>query len=43
MGTNCVPLLADLFLNDYGAHFLQGLSKNKDTKLTQTFNPASAK
>jgi hypothetical protein len=37
MGTNCASLLADLFLHDYQADFLQGLLKNKDRKLFQTF------
>ena len=37
MGTNCVPLLAYLFLLDYETDFLQGLFKNKDRKLTQSF------
>ena len=27
MGTNCAPLLADLFLYSYGAYFIQGLLK----------------
>jgi hypothetical protein len=38
MGTNCAPLLADLFLCAYEVNFLQGLLKNKDRKLAQTFN-----
>jgi len=38
MGANCAPLLADLFLHAYEADFHQGLLKNKDRKLTQTFN-----
>jgi hypothetical protein len=38
MGTNCASLLADLFLHDYQADFLQGLLKNKERKLSQTFN-----
>jgi len=29
MGTNCAPLLADLFLHAYDADFLQGLSRIK--------------
>ena len=36
MGTNCAPLLADLFLYAYEAYFLQGLFKNKDRKLEHT-------
>ena len=38
MGTHCYPLLSDLFLHAYKADFLQGLLKNKNGKLTQTFN-----
>jgi len=38
MGTNCAPLLVDLFLHSYEADFIQALLKNKDRKLTQTFN-----
>ena len=38
MGTNCAPLLAYLFLHTYEADCLQGLLKNKDRKLSQTFN-----
>jgi hypothetical protein len=37
MGTNCVPLLADLFLHANEADFLQWLLKNEDRKLPQTF------
>jgi len=32
MGTNCAPLLADLFLHAYEADFLRGVLKNKDRK-----------
>ena len=38
MGTNCAPLLADLFLHSYEAEFLQGLLQKKDKKLAQSFN-----
>jgi hypothetical protein len=38
MGTNCAPLLTYLFLHAYEADFLQCLLKNKDRKLSQTFN-----
>jgi hypothetical protein len=38
VGTNCAPLLADLFLHVYEADFLQGLLKYKDRELAQTFN-----
>jgi len=33
IGTNCAPLLADLFLHAYEAYFLQGILKNKDGRL----------
>ena len=38
MGTNCAPLLADLFLYSYEANFIQGLLKKKEKKLAQPFN-----
>ncbi len=38
MGTNCAPLLADLFLGTCEVNFLQGFLKNKERKLAQTFN-----
>ena len=38
MGTNCAPLLADLFLYSYEAEFFQTLLKQKDKKLAQSFN-----
>ena len=38
MGTNCAPLLADLFLHSYEAKFLQELSQRKEKKLAQSFN-----
>jgi hypothetical protein len=38
MGPNCDPVHTDLFLYAYEADFLQGLFKNKDRKLDQTFN-----
>ena len=37
MGTNCAPLLADLFLYSYEAEFIDGLKK-KDKKLARSFN-----
>jgi hypothetical protein len=33
MGTNCAPLLADLFLYLYEADFIQGLFKKNEKKL----------
>lgn len=38
MGTNCAPLLADLFLFSYEAEFPQGLLQKKNKKLAQSFN-----
>ena len=38
MGPNCALLLVDLLLHAYQADLLQGLLKNKDRKLAQTFN-----
>ncbi|MCU7801424.1 MAG: hypothetical protein KZQ70_15165, partial [gamma proteobacterium symbiont of Lucinoma myriamae] len=38
MGTNCAPLLADLFLYSYEAEFIQGLLKSGKKKLAQRFN-----
>ena len=38
MGTNCTPLLADLFLYSYGTDFLQELLKKNERKLARSFN-----
>jgi hypothetical protein len=38
MGTNCAPLLADLFLYSYEADFIQGLLKKNEKKLVRSFN-----
>jgi hypothetical protein len=38
MGTNCAPLLADLFLYLYQADFIQGLLKKNEKKLSRSFN-----
>ena len=38
MGTNCTPLLADLFLYSYEADFIQGLLKKNEKKLARSFN-----
>ena len=38
MGTNCAPLLADLFLYSYEADFIQGPLKKKEKKLARSFN-----
>ena len=38
MGTNCAPLLADLFLYSYEVDFVQHLQKNKSRKQRKSFN-----
>ena len=38
MGTNCVPLFADLFLFSYEADFIQVLLKKNEKKLARSFN-----
>ena len=38
MGSNCSPLLADLFLYSYDAEFIQGLLKSGKKTLVQIFN-----
>ena len=38
MGTNCAPLLADLFLYSYEAEFIQGLDQKGEKKLVQSIN-----
>jgi hypothetical protein len=38
MGTNCAPLLADLFLYSHEADFIRGLLKKNGKKLAQSFN-----
>jgi len=38
MGTNCAPLLADLFLYSYEAYFIQGFLKKNEKKLARSFN-----
>jgi hypothetical protein len=37
-GTNCAPLLADLFLYPYEADFIQGILKKNEKKLARSFN-----
>ena len=41
MGTNCAPLLTDLFLHAPEADCHQGLLTNKDRKLARSLIPAS--
>ena len=38
MGTNCAPLLADVFLYSYETDFIQGLLKNNEKKPARSFN-----
>jgi hypothetical protein len=38
MGTNCAPLLADMFLYSYEADFMQALLKKKEKKLVRSYN-----
>ena len=38
MGTNCAPLLADLFLYSYEAGFIQGFLKKNQKNLARSFN-----
>ena len=38
MGTNCAPLLANLFPFSYEADFIQGLLKKNGKKLARSFN-----
>ena len=38
MGTNCAPLLADIFLYSYEAEFIQSLLSNDRKRLTSKFN-----
>ena len=38
MGTNCAPLLADLFLYSYEVDFIQGFFKKNEKKLARSFN-----
>ena len=38
MGTNCAPLLADLFLYSYEGEFIQGLFKKNEKNLARFFN-----
>ena len=40
MGTNCAPLLADLFLYFYENEFLDKLIKEGKRKLARKFNPS---
>ena len=41
MGTNCAPLVADLFLFCYERDFMLSLSDNNQTDIIETFNSTS--
>ena len=41
MGTNCAPLIADLFLFYYGRNFMSNLHKSKRYDLIDMFNDTS--
>ena len=41
MGTNCVPLVADLILFCYEKDFMLSLSDNNQTDIIEAFNSAS--
>ena len=41
MGTNCAPLVADLFLFCYERDFMLSLSDNNQTDIIEAFNSTS--
>ena len=41
MGTNCAPLVADLFLFCYESDFMMSLSDDKQSDISDTFNITS--
>ena len=41
MGTNCVPLVADLFLFCYERNFLLSLSEDNQSDVIEAFNSTS--
>ena len=41
MGTNCAPLVADLFLFGYERDFMMSLSVDKDAEIIEAFNSTS--
>ena len=41
MGTNCAPLVADLFLVCYGSDFIKSLSDDKQADIIDAFNTTS--
>jgi hypothetical protein len=42
MGTNCAPLLVDVYIYSYEADFIQGLLKKSEKKLTDPLISRSA-
>ena len=42
MGTNCAPLLVDLFLYSYESEFLQKLVKDKKIREARAFSETSS-
>ena len=41
MGTNCAPVVADLFLFSYERVFMMSLSADKDAEIIEAFNSTS--
>ena len=41
MGTNCAPLVADIFLFCYERDFMMSLSADKDAEIIEAFNSTS--
>ena len=41
MGTNCAPLVTDLFLFCYETDFMMSLSDDKQADITKAFNTSS--
>ena len=41
MGTNCAPLVADVFLFCYEREFMMSLSADNDAESTEAFNSTS--
>ena len=41
MGTNCAPLVADLFRFCYERHFMKSLSRENRTDIIEAFNSTS--
>ena len=41
MGTNCAPLIADMFLFCYERDFMTSLSYNKEAEIIRAFNSTS--